>query len=141
LTPFCILRINTHMAHLPHALDLTRRERQIMNVIYQRGQATATEIQQELPDAPSNSGVRTLLKVLVDKGQLEVEREGVRFVYRPRASPRDVSRTALRELVRTFFGGSREDAMLALLSDRGSKVDAETERELRALIRKAKRKE
>lgn len=134
------MRINTHMPRPPHALDLTRRERQIMNLIYRKGQATAAEIQDGIPDAPSNSGVRTLLKVLVEKGQLEVERNGVRFVYRPRASARDVSRTALRELVRTFFGGSREDAMLALLSERGTTVDEETERELRALIRKARLK-
>lgn len=111
-----------------------------MNLIYRKGQATAAEIQDGIPDAPSNSGVRTLLKVLVEKGQLEVERDGVRFVYRPRASARDVSRTALRELVRTFFGGSPEDAMLALLSERGTTVDEETERELRALIRKARLK-
>lgn len=128
------MRKITHMPRVPVALDLTRRERQIMTFIYQRGSATAAEVQGAMDDAPSNSGVRTLLRVLVDKGQLKTERDGARYVYRPRVSPLEVSKTALRDLVRTFFGGSTEDAMLALLDERNSTLDDATERRLRNMI-------
>lgn len=128
------------MPRTPLALDLTRRERQIMTFIYQRGRATAAEVQEAMDDAPSNSGVRTLLRVLVDKGQLRIEREGARYIYRPKTSPLEVSKTALRDLVRTFFGGSTEDAMLALLDERNSSVDDATENRLRAMIEESRQR-
>lgn len=128
----CII---THMSTPTDAFDLTRRERQIMNLVYQRGKATAVEIQEGIPEPPSNAGVRTILRVLVQKGQLRVERNGARFVYRPCTPANEMRRTALRQLVRIFFAGSHEDAMLALLRERASTLDPDTEQELRALIR------
>lgn len=127
------------MPRIPVPLDLTRRERQIMTFIYERGRATATEVQDAMDDAPSNSGVRTLLRVLVEKGQLQIERDGARYVYRPRTSALEVSKTALRDLVRTFFGGSTEDAMLALLDERNSTIDDATDQRLRKMIEESRR--
>src|SRR3989304_9415785 len=86
-------------------LRLSNRERQIMAVLYRRGQATAAEVMEELPDPPSYSAVRATLRILEDKGQVRHEEEGPRYVFRP-AGPRDrAKRTAGRHLVSTFFGG------------------------------------
>lgn len=124
---------NTHM----DPLDLSRRERQIMHVIYAQGEATATEIRAAMPDPPAYSGVRTILRVLVDKGHLEYTRDGTRYVYRAVNSRHAVRRAALREMIGTFFGGSPRKAMLALLDEEHS-LDPDTERRLRALMQSAK---
>ena len=95
--------------------DLTRRERQIMDVIYARGRATVAEALEGLADPPSYSSVRTLLRLLEEKGQVRHEEVGPRYVYVPTV-PRDKARrSALRNVIQTFFGGSTEDAMAALL--------------------------
>jgi len=95
--------------------NLTRRERQIMDVIYSRGRATVAEVLESLPDPPSYSSVRTLLRLLEEKGRLRHEEAGPRYVYIPTVAREKARRTALRDLVGTFFGGSTEDAMAALL--------------------------
>jgi predicted transcriptional regulator len=95
--------------------NLTRRERQIMDVIYARGRATVAEVLESLPDPPSYSSVRTLLRLLEEKGRLRHEEAGPRYVYIPTVAREKARRTALRDLVGTFFGGSTEDAMAALL--------------------------
>ena len=121
--------------------SLSRRERQIMDIIYRRGQATAVEIRAEMADAPSYSTVRTLLRVLKDKGHVQQKSDGPRYVYSPTVSPRKAKRWALERLVSTFFSGSAEQAMATLLDMHSARLSrAELDR-LQALIRTAKAKE
>ena len=95
--------------------DLTRRERQIMDVVYARGRATVAEVLAGLADPPSYSTVRTLLRLLEEKGQLRHEVAGPRYVYVPTVPREKARRSALRNVIQTFFGGSTEDTMAALL--------------------------
>lgn len=94
---------------------LSRRERQIMDIIYQHEQATAAAVLDALPDPPSYSAVRALLRVLEEKGHLRHERRGPRYVYRPTVAREKARRSALRRVVQTFFDGSAEQVMAALL--------------------------
>src|SRR5262245_14092398 len=94
---------------------LTRRERQIMDVIYARGRATAAEVLEGIPDPPGNSTVRTLLRLLEEKGQLRHEEVGARYVYFPTVPREKARRSALRNVIDTFFNGSTEDAVATLL--------------------------
>ena len=96
-------------------VDLTRRESQIMEILYRRRRATVEDIRAELPDAPSPSSVRKLLEIMIDRGLLAREYEGPRYVYFPAVKPEDASRSALKQLVRTFFNNSPGSAMAALL--------------------------
>jgi predicted transcriptional regulator len=96
-------------------LDLGRRERQIMEVVYRLGRATASEVRGELPDPPSYSAVRAMLKILEEKGHLDHAQEGIRHVYYPTVKHEDVRESAMRNVVRTFFAGSTAAAMAALL--------------------------
>src|SRR6266567_3008449 len=102
----------TRVAHSsPSATSLSRRERQIMDVVYRRGRATAAEIHDQLPDPPHAAAVRTLLRILEKKGHLRHEKDGLRHIYLP-TTPRSVAqRSALRHLLGTFFGGSRAAAV------------------------------
>lgn len=102
------------MARFP-STALSRRESQIMEIVYRRRRATVEEIRSELPGAPGPSSVRKLLEILIGKGQLSREYEGPRYVYFPTSRPEEVSRSALRQLVRTFFNDSPGSAMAALL--------------------------
>jgi len=96
---------------------LSRRERQIMDFLYRHGRATAAEVQANLPDPPSYSAVRAMLRVLEEKGHAQHEQDGPRYVYRPRVARDRAKRSALRHLMRTFFDGSREQVVAALLDD------------------------
>jgi len=120
---------------------LSRRERQIMDIIYQRGQATASEVQVALDDAPSYSTVRTLLRVMTDKGHLLQKADGPRYVYSPTVSPQRAKRSALQRLVSTFFAGSAEAAMVALIDMHSARLSAEELERLQELLRAAKEKE
>ena len=121
-------------------LRLSNRERQIMDVLYRVGQATAAEVMEELPDPPSYSAVRATLRILEDKGQVRHEEEGPRYVFRPAVARDRAKRTAVRHLVSTFFGGSPEAAMATLLDESASKLsDSDVER-LKKLIDEAKNK-
>ena len=95
--------------------DLGPRERQRMAIIYRLGRATAAEVQSELPDPPSNSAVRGMLRLLEEKGHLRHEHDGPRYVYRPTANPVKVSQNAVRHLVKTFFDNSASSAVTAML--------------------------
>jgi BlaI family transcriptional regulator, penicillinase repressor len=118
---------------------LSRRERQIMEIVYRRGKATAAEVMDELPDPPTYSAVRAALRLLEDRGRLAHEMDGKRYVYAP-TTPRSRARsTALRDLVRTFFGGSTEQVVNALLEEQKPSA-AELER-LATLIEQARREE
>lgn len=117
---------------------LSRRERQIMDVLYQRGQATVSEVVDALTDPPSYSAVRATLNTLVAKGQAQFREEGRRYVYLP-AIPADAARSAaLRHLVRTFFGGSTEDAAVALLQTVDTHMPRDVVERLTRQIQKAR---
>src|SRR3982074_1674081 len=103
----------------PHTA-LTRRERQIMDVLYRLGPGTAADVMAALPGDPSYSTVRTQLRVLEDKGHVRHEEEGLRYVYIPIVSRRTVRKSALKHLVDTFFEGSAEQAVAALLGGDGT---------------------
>ncbi len=123
----------------PHQVALSRRERQIMDVIYARGSATAAEVLEALPDAPSYSAVRALLRILEEKGHLTHSVDGPRYVFAP-VVPRDNAReSALRGLVRTFFDGSPSGAVAALLDLSGSKLSPQELDEIAALVKRAKK--
>jgi BlaI family penicillinase repressor len=106
--------------------DLSRRERQILDVLYKAGRATAAEVQQGMPAAPSYSAVRTLLRILEDKGHVCHEQDGARYVYVPTIGRETAKRSALRHMLNTFFEGSASQAIAALLDEdpgRLSKAD------------------
>jgi BlaI family transcriptional regulator, penicillinase repressor len=95
--------------------NLSRRERQIMDILYQRGRASAAEIHAAMPDAPTYSAVRAKLRVLEEKGHIRHEEESLHYVYLPTVARDTARRSALRHMVSTFFGGSVEQAVAALL--------------------------
>ena len=118
---------------------LTRRERQIMDILFRRGRATAAEVMEELPGQPSYSTVRTQLRVLDEKGHVRHEEDGVRFVYIPAVARHTARKSALRHLVETFFEGSSEKAVAALLGGEGSKLSDEQLDRIADLIAKARK--
>ena len=118
---------------------LSRRERQIMDVIYRTGRATAAEVRDALPDAPGYSAVRALLRVLEEKGHVRHEADGPRYVYVPTVTRARARRSALRQLLSTFFDDSPEQAVAALLDLSGTKLSAADLDRLAARIAQAKR--
>ena len=129
------------MAKSP-APPLSRRERQIMDVVYRAGRATAAEVQAALASPPSYSAVRTLLRILEEKGHVRHEQNGPRYVYIPTVARDKAQRSALKHVVNTFFAGSASQVMAALieLSPRGD-LDEEEIARLRQLIDNARKKE
>jgi predicted transcriptional regulator len=122
-----------------HLRELSRRERQIMDYLYRSGRSTAAEVQASLPDPPSYSAVRALLRVLEDKGHVFHEQEGPRYVYLPKVARDRAKRSALRHVVRTFFDGSREQLVAALLDDRSTKLSEDELDRLARLIAQARK--
>ena len=122
----------------PNRIDLTRRESQIMEILYRRRRATVEEIRAELPDAPSPSSVRKLLEIMLDRGLLAREYDGPRYAYFPAAKPEEASRSALKQLVRTFFNNSPGSAMAALLDITSTSLSAEEYRRLSSLLKKTR---
>jgi len=118
---------------------LTRRERQIMDILYRRGRATATEVMEELSGEPSYSTVRTQLRVLESKGHVRHEEEGTRFVYLPALAHRAARKSALRHLVETFFEGSTEKVVGALLGGEGARLSEKELERIAELVEKAKK--
>jgi predicted transcriptional regulator len=116
---------------------LSRRERQIMDAIYRRGRATAAEVLEDLPDPPSYSAVRAMLRLLEEKGHLRHEQDGPRYVFLPIVNRDRARRSALTHVVRTFFDGSPTEAVAALLNDGGKLSEAELDR-LSAMIDQAR---
>src|SRR3954449_7993673 len=117
----------------------SRRERQIMDILYRRGRATANEVMADLPGDPSYSTVRTQLRVLEDKGHVRHEEEGLRYVYAP-AVPRHAARkSALKHLVDTFFDGSAEQVVAAVLGGEASQLSDEDLDRISGLIEKARK--
>jgi BlaI family transcriptional regulator, penicillinase repressor len=118
--------------------DLSRRERQIMDSIYRRGRATAAEVLSDLPEPPSYSAVRTMLRLLEDKGHLRHEQDGPRYVYVPTVARENARRSALQHLVSTFFNGSAEQAMAALLEISDADLSDEQLERLQQMIENAR---
>ncbi|UCE20300.1 MAG: BlaI/MecI/CopY family transcriptional regulator [Gemmatimonadota bacterium] len=118
--------------------NLSRRERQIMDIIYQKGSATAAEVLDNLPDPPSYSAVRALLRVLETKGHLKHRQDGPRYIFSPKLSREKAKKSALRHLVRIFFDGSTEEAVAALLNVSKSELSDEDLERLKHLIDQAK---
>jgi predicted transcriptional regulator len=128
------------MAKNLHAV-LSRRERQIVDIIYQLGRATAAEVGKALPGEPADSTVRTQLRVLESKGHIRHEDDGQRYVYLPVVPRRVVSRSALKHVVNTFFDGSIEKVVAALLGPDGSRLSDEELERIADIVAKAKAEE
>jgi predicted transcriptional regulator len=118
-------------------LQLGRRERQIMDVIYRRGQASVSEVRGDLPDPPSYSAVRAMLGLLEDKGYLRHRQDGLKYVYLSADDTSKVRDSALKHMVATFFGGSPERAVAALLEMSDTRLSAKEKHYLSQLIKKA----
>jgi len=118
---------------------LSRRERQIMDVLYRRESATAAEVMENLPDAPGYSAVRALLRILEQKGHIRHEERAGKYVFMPTMRRDQAKRSALRHLVQTFFDGSAEDAVAALLDTKSSKLTEQELDRLQTLIDKARK--
>jgi BlaI family transcriptional regulator, penicillinase repressor len=121
-----------------HAV-LSRRERQIIDVLYRRGRATAAEVMADLPGEPSYSTVRTQLRVLETKGHVRHEDDGQRYVYSPAVPRGTVRRSALKHLVETFFDGSVEQTVAALLGGDAARLSEEELNRIARLIAKARK--
>ena len=118
---------------------LSRRERQCLDVLYQRGEATVAEVMESLPDAPSYSAVRATLNVLLEKGHARHRQDGPRYVYLPAIPADTAASAAVQHLVNTFFGGSTEQAMVALLEISDTKTSRETMEALSRRIQAARK--
>jgi BlaI family transcriptional regulator, penicillinase repressor len=119
-------------------LHLTRRESQIMEILHRRQRAAIEEIRAELPDPPSPSSVRKLLEIMIERGLLRREYDGPRYVYFPALAPEDASRSALKQLVRTFFNDSPGSAMAALLDLSGKPLSDDEYRRLTAMLKRVR---
>jgi len=126
------------MSKHPH-LNLSRRERQIMDAIYRLGRATAAEVLENMPDPPGYSAVRAMLRLLEEKGYLRHEQQGPRYIYLPTLSRDKARQSALKQLVQTFFDNSTEQTVSALLEMSKSRMSDEELERLSALIEKARR--
>ncbi len=105
---------------------LSRRERQVMDVVHELGHATAAQVRERMADPPTDAAVRSILRILVSKGHLGFEQEGPRYVYSPTAAPQRARSSAMQHVLQTFFGGSVEGAMAALLElEHGTLTDEE----------------
>ena len=122
----------------PH-VNLSRRERQIMDAVYRLGQATAAEVLDNMPDPPGYSAVRTMLRLLEEKGYLRHDQDGPRYVYLPTLSRDKARESALKQLVQTFFDNSTEQTVAALLDMSKSKMSGEELERLSKLIEKARK--
>lgn len=118
--------------------ELSRRERQIMDIVFRLGEATISEVVETMPDAPNRTSVRTLMRILEEKGHLKHREQGRSFIYRPTETRKRAGKSAMRRVLSTFFEGSLEHAVAAHLSDPNSKLTAEQERRLVDLIRESR---
>ena len=119
--------------------QLSRRERQIMDIVYAHGEATVTQVVGAMADPPSRTTVRTLMRILEQKGHLKHRKAGREFVYQPTKPRGRAGRSALRRVVEVFFGGSIERAVAAHMADPGAKLSPEELDRLAELIRRVRR--
>ena len=118
---------------------LSRREREVIDIVYARGHATAAEVREAMADPPTDAAVRTTLRILVAKGHLRIAQDGPRYDYWPTVSRETARRAELQHLLRTFFGGSTESALAALLDIRAGELSDDERRRMKRLIDKAAR--
>jgi predicted transcriptional regulator len=118
---------------------LSRREQEVLDIIYARGHATAAEVRGDMETPPTDAAVRTTLRILVAKGHLRIEQDGPRYDYWPTVAREAARRSELRHLLRTFFGGSTETALVTLLELQPGELTDETRRRLKRLIDNAAR--
>ncbi len=118
--------------------SLSRRERQVLDVLHRLGRASAADVREALPDPPSDSAVRTHLRILEEKGHARHEQDGPRYVYLPVVESEEAGRSALRHLVRTFFDGTPEKAVAALLDDASTELSDDDLDRLDSLIQRAR---
>jgi BlaI family transcriptional regulator, penicillinase repressor len=116
---------------------LSRREQEIIDIVYARGHATAAEVRDAMADAPTDAAVRTTLRILVGKGHLRIEQAGPRYDYWPTVARETARRSELEHVLQTFFGGSPESALATLLDIQPGELDDETRRRMKRLIDKA----
>jgi BlaI family transcriptional regulator, penicillinase repressor len=120
--------------------NLSKRERQIMDVVYRHGRATASDVRAHMPDPPSYSAVRTFLRILEAKGHVRHEQDGIRYVYIPTVRPEKAQRSALKHIIDTFFGGSTSRGMAALFELSGGELDDAELARLRKMIDDARKR-
>ncbi|PHN03668.1 BlaI/MecI/CopY family transcriptional regulator [Flavilitoribacter nigricans] len=125
---------------IPDPHQLSRRERQIMDLFFQHGELSAQAVQEQLPDAPGYATVRSLLRILEEKGHLSHSKSGRQFIYRPVAGVEKVKHQRLNHLLRTFFGGSISEAVAAFIQDPDNDLRPEELEELDKIIREARDK-
>src|SRR6185369_15808482 len=118
--------------------SLSRRERQIMDILYQRGKASASEVRESMEDAPGYSAVRAMLRVLEEKGHVKHQAEGLKYVYVPVVAREKAKRSAVKHLLDTFFAGSPEQIVAALLDVSATRLTREELDRMSAMIEKAK---
>jgi BlaI family penicillinase repressor len=121
------------------ASGLSRRERQIMDILYQRGKSSASEVREAMPNAPSYSAVRAMLRVLEEKGHIKHRSEGLRYVYAPTVTRDKAKRSAVKHLVDTFFSEAPQDVVAALLDVSSDRVTREDLDRMAEMIEKARR--
>jgi BlaI family penicillinase repressor len=126
------------MAKSTHA-TLTRRERQIMDVLYRRGRATAAEVMEDVSGEPNYSTVRTQLRVLEDKGHVRHEEQGLRYIYMPAVPRRAARKSALKHLMDTFFDGSAEQVVAAVLGGEAARLSDDDLKRIADLVEKARK--
>ncbi|MGA2253892.1 MAG: BlaI/MecI/CopY family transcriptional regulator [Thermoguttaceae bacterium] len=119
--------------------DLSRRERQILDIVYARGAATAVQVVEDMADPPSRTAVRTLLRILEGKGHLKHHKDGKTYIYRPRRARTQAGQFALRRVLQTFFDGSLEQAVAAHLADEQSNLSPDELQRTVSLIRQARK--
>jgi BlaI family transcriptional regulator, penicillinase repressor len=120
-------------------VGLSRRERQIMEILYRRGQASVSEVRAAMNDAPSYSAVRAMLRVLKDKGHVKHQAEGLKYMYRPVVNREKAKRSALKSLVDTFFNDRPDEVVAALLDVSSQRLTAEELDRMAAMIDEARR--
>ena len=118
---------------------LSRRERQIMEILYQRGKVSAADVREAMPDAPSYSAVRAMLRILEEKGHVKHQAEGLKYVYVPTVARDKAKRTAVKHLMETFFNGSPEHVVAALLDVSSTKLTGDELDRMSQLIDRARK--
>jgi BlaI family transcriptional regulator, penicillinase repressor len=118
---------------------LSRRERQIMDILFQRGKASASEVREVMEDAPSYSAVRAMLRVLEEKGHVRHQEEGLRYVYLPTVAKEKAKRAAVKHMLDTFFNGSPEQIVAALLDVSSTELTKDELDRMAAMIEKARK--
>ena len=120
---------------------LSRRERQIMDILYRSGKASASEVREAMPDAPGYSAVRAMLRILEEKGHVKHQAEGLKYVYVPTVAQDKAKRSAVKHVLDTFFSGSAEQIVAALLDVSATRLTRDELDRMSELIEKAKREE